>query len=150
MEKETIDQIVEEPDIEKLVPILGTRALVAEINETIVQTQDLLSIIQEVHESPPESRDFESRAITAIQLFNGDAPKAKAVMFRVEALANLLSAEGAPGWTLPLPNGALLTEEPVFAAAASEPLIEQDGEIAFDRQRFLARVLELADLDQIG
>jgi hypothetical protein len=150
MEKETIEQIARESGIKKLVTVLGARELVAEINETIVQIQDLLSIIQEVHESPPESRDFEGRTLAAIQLFNGDAPKVKAVMFRVEALAKLLAAEGAPGWTLPLPNGAHLTQEPVFAAAATEPLIEQDGEVAFDRQRFLARVLELADLDQIG
>jgi hypothetical protein len=71
-------------------------------------------------------------------------------MFRVEALAKLLDAEGAPGWTLPLPNGAVLTQGPVFAAAASEPLVEKEGEVAFDRQKFLAAVLDLADLDEIG
>jgi hypothetical protein len=154
MEKELIEEILKESgveNLENLIRVLGTRDLVAEINQTPVLTEDLLNLIQEVHESPPESRDWEGRAITAVVLFAGTTPhKAKAVMFRVEALARLLDAEGAPGWTLPLPNGALLTQEAVFAAAAAEPLIEHEGEVAFDRQKFLARVLEMADLDQIG
>jgi hypothetical protein len=49
-----------------------------------------------------------------------------------------------------LPSGAVLTQEPVFAAAAIEPLIEQDGNVVFDRELFLERVLELTELDRIG
>jgi hypothetical protein len=38
----------------------------------------------------------------------------------------------------------------VFAAAAVQPLVERDGDVAFDREAFLEKVLELAELDQIG
>lgn len=103
-----------------------------------------------VSESSHEDRDMEGHALAAVRLYSHDPSKVKAIMFRLEALANLLVDEGAPGWTLSLSNGAVLTQEPVFAAAAVQPSIEQGGNVVFDRESFLDKVLELAELDEIG
>jgi hypothetical protein len=51
--------------------------------------------------------------------------------------------------TLLLPNVAVLAQEPVLAAAV-QPLVEQDGDVAFDREAFLEKVLELAEQEKIG
>jgi hypothetical protein len=140
---------MDKQEIEKMARVLSTRAAVEEANNTPVLKTELLRVIQEVDTSTPESRDWEGHAITAVRLFE-DADKVKAIMFRLDALVSLLTGEGAPGWTLVLPNGAVLTQEAVFAATAMEPLIESEGQVAFDRERFLDRVLEIADLDEIA
>jgi hypothetical protein len=127
----------------------ATKRMMSQVNETSVSKDELLSVVQEVSESNPEDRDMEGHALAAIRLYSNDPDKVKAIMFRLEALVNLLVYEGAPGWTLSLPNGAVLTQEPVFAAAVQQ-LIEQDGNVVFDREPFLDKVLELAELDEIG
>ena len=54
-------------------------------------------------------------------------------------------------WTLPkLPDGSIPTTEAVFYAAASQPFIEKDGEFIFDRESFLEKVLDLAEVEGHG
>jgi hypothetical protein len=127
-----------------------TKGMMRQVNATPVSQEELLSVIREVRESGPESRDMTGHALIAVRLYSDDPDKVKAIMFRLEALARLLSEQEAPGWTLSIPNGAVLIQEPVFASAAVQPLVEQDGEVAFEREAFLEKVLDLADLEQIG
>ena len=69
----------------------------------------------------------------------------------MNALAKLVEERDAPGWTLPkLPDGSIPTQQAVFTAAAVHPLVEQDGEMVFDRASFLDRVLEVADPEGRG
>lgn len=69
-------------------------------------------------------------------------------MFRMEALTRLLKEGKISGWVLPAqPDGSIPTMEAVFAAAAVQPLIEKEGNVAFDREAFLKRVLELAEAE---
>jgi hypothetical protein len=128
----------------------ATKRMMLQVNETPISKDELINVVQEVGESDPENRDMEGHALVAVRLYSNDPLKVKAIMFRLEALVNLLVDEGASGWTLSLPNGAVLTQEPVFAAAAVQPLIEQDGNVVFERETFLDKVLELAEVDQIG
>jgi hypothetical protein len=128
----------------------ATKMMMSRVNATPISTDELTSVVQEVGQSEPEDRDWHGHTLAAIRLYPNDPDKVKAIIFRLEALARLLVNEGAPGWTLSLPDGSDLTQEAVFAAAAVQPLIEQQGEVAFDRETFLEKVLELADLDQIG
>lgn len=128
----------------------ATKRMMARVNDTPVSKDELLSVVQEVGQSDPGGHDMTAHAIAAIRLNPGDPGKVKAIIFRLEALARLLAGEGAPGWTLSLPGGAVLTQEPVFAAAAVQPLVEQAGEVTFDREAFLEKVLELAELEEIG
>lgn len=118
----------------------ATKRMMSQINETPILKDELLRVVQEVSDSALEDRDMESHLFAAIRLYSNDPDKVKAIMFRLEALVYLLINEDAPGWTLSLTNGAVLTQEPVFAAAAVQPLIEQDGNVAFNRESFLAEV----------
>ena len=68
----------------------------------------------------------------------------------MEALARLLVDEDAPEWALRLPNGFVLAQEPIFAAAAVERLVLSGKEVTFNKETFLQRALELAELDTIG
>jgi hypothetical protein len=86
------------------------------------------------------------------KICKGDFKKASAVFFKMRALSLLLeSEEGIPGWTLPrLPDGGIPSEEAVFVAAATQPLIEVESDLVFEREAFMARVLELAELETHG
>jgi hypothetical protein len=128
----------------------STKKMIERINNVPVSKEELLELVDETEQLDPEERCYESHLVTLIRLQHGNHEKVSAIMFRMEALARLLAQEGATGWTLPLPNGGLLTQEPVFAAAAIQPLIEQNGDVAFDREEFFQKVLELAELDEIG
>lgn len=121
-------------------------------NAVTVSGQELLRANEKAESLPQENRSFEGAMFTIAGLYRGDFKRAIAVLFRMRALANLLQTdEGIPGWTLPqLPDGSVPTEETVFAAAAVQPLIEIDGEIAFERDAFMAKVLELAELEIHG
>lgn len=117
------------------------------LNAVPVSTNDLLRAAEDTAALDPSDRScFEVLAITVGKHFKNQPRKAGAVFFRMEALARLVSEEGAPGWTLPRqPDGSIPTQHAVFAAAAVEPLVIRDERATFERERFLAKVLELAE-----
>jgi hypothetical protein len=71
-------------------------------------------------------------------------------MFRVEALSKLLESQSAPGWTLLGPDGSIFADHTIFAASALEPLVIRNGEMAFDYDSFLRRLLAEAELEIHG
>jgi hypothetical protein len=121
-----------------------------EINNTPISKKDIIKVVQGISELEPEERDFTGHTLVGIRLFAGEPEKVKSIMFRLEALARLMEQAEATGWSVSLPNGAELTQEPMFAAAAVHPLILVDGQFSFDCDSFLEKVLELADLEQVG
>jgi hypothetical protein len=125
--------------------------MVARLNAVRITKEDLWRVAGEaekVHKNPPDP--FGSMFLVA-RMFKGEPAKAQAVLFRMEALARLLEERGAPGWTLPkTPDGAIPTQEAVFSAAAVEPLAKVDGEIGFEQQAFLKRVLAEAEVEGNG
>jgi hypothetical protein len=122
------------------------KKVLARANRAVVSKEDILEFVEELSEHEASDRDFEGRAILLAQLHSGEPDKALAIEFRMHALARLFGDEHPRGWTLPeMPDGSVLTKEPVFAAAAVQPLTLKDGEVAFERDAFLDKVLELAD-----
>ena len=130
----------------------GSKIVLGLANAVTVSGQELLRVNEETENLPAEDRSVEAGMFKIARLYRGDFRKAIAVFFRMTALANLLQTdEGIPGWTLPqLPDGSIPTEKTVFAAAAIQPLIEVNGEVAFERDTFMTRVLELAELEIHG
>jgi hypothetical protein len=124
----------------------GDERMLDRANSAVVTKQDLTGFVQELSTRQPESRDFESRAVLLAETHPGNWDKGLAIEFRMKAVARLFGTEKPKGWTHAIqPDGATPTHEAVFAAAAVEPLILIDGHVAFDRERFLNRVLELAE-----
>ncbi len=99
-----------------------------------------------VHSLPEEDRDWEGRSIAIVKLFLGIPRKAHAVRVRLEALDAMLQSNKLPGWVTPKEaDGSIRVAEPVWIAAASEPLMLGKYQARFDEERFVDRVLELAD-----
>lgn len=122
--------------------------MLARVNRVRVSRAELSEFLDECNKLEPDLRGFEGHAFAAARLHPRDFDKVSALMFRMEALARLVAQAGAPGWTLPpQSDGAVFTEEAVFAAAAVEPLVQQGNRVAFNRSRFLKRVLLLAEVE---
>jgi hypothetical protein len=119
--------------------------LVEHINSVSVTKDDLWEITGDAQNFKGEPC-FEVGMSIITKRFGDNFHKASALMFRMQALVNLLKAEALPGWTLRRqPDGSFPTNEAVFAAAAVQPLIEKDNDLVFEREAFLRKVLELAE-----
>lgn len=124
----------------------GDRRELDKANSAKISRRLMVRFVEECAKLPKEDRGFEGHTFTAIQLTK-DSKKVAALMFRMQALAQLvgLNGDGTPGWTLlKAPDGAVLTHEAVFAAAAVEPLVFSCGDVAFAKKPFMDRVLALA------
>ncbi len=118
------------------------------VNNIVVLFDDLWRVAEESEQLHKYGKrdDLEALMFMIARLFKGEPQKAGAVLLRMQALARLLEEEGAPGWTLPKqPDGAIPTQEWVFAAAAVQPLIEINNDAQFEREPFLDKVLKLAE-----
>ena len=124
--------------------------LLQRINSTPVSKEEIFEVLIEVHELDEEERDMDGRALTVIRLHAANPDKVQSLLFRIEALARIIEREGQSGWTLPLANGAVATQQSVFAAAGVEPLVEKDGQLEFERERFFEKALEFEDADVVG
>ena len=121
------------------------------INETAVTFEDLWKIAGEAEDIGNDGGGFEDLMRLITKHFHGQPSKASAVLFRMQALASLLESKGAPGWALPpQKDGAIATQEWVFAAAAVQPLVIIDEQPSFEHEAFLNKVLELAETEGQG
>jgi hypothetical protein len=121
--------------------------MLRDINALAISALTLMEYVARSQEGrdDADSDPFMRQVATAADLSGKDHWKAGALYFRARALAKLVTQDkGAPGWTIRGENGCVFANECVFAVAAMEPLVVADGEFAFDRQRFLDRVLELS------
>ena len=74
----------------KRVPQNFTTKMLRDINATKLSGTELMGFANEVQRLKPEDRVFEGRVVVAIRLFN-DSNKAMSAMFRMEALARIIS-----------------------------------------------------------
>jgi hypothetical protein len=124
--------------------------LVDRINSVDITKDDLWKITGDAQNFKGEPC-FEVGISIINKRCDGNLHKASAIMFRMQALVNLLKTEGLPGWTLPQQSdGCFPTDEAVFAAAAVQPLIEKDNDLVFEREAFLRKILELAEPEGEG
>jgi hypothetical protein len=126
--------------------------VIDEVNSTPVLEEDmweLMKLSNDYHRDRKPELDDDNFVVAVsliAEISKGNQKKSQALFYRMQALARLISDEGAPGWTMPkAPDGSMLTKAAVFSAAARHPLVFRDGDFAFDRTSFLDRVLELAD-----
>jgi hypothetical protein len=122
--------------------------MTAELNAVRVTIDDLLLASREVHKLPPEDRDWEGRLHLMVRLFQSEPDKARAVEYRLIAVTKLLESGVLPHWVLPTAaDGAVQIAEPVWATAATAPLLLGEHDPYFDPQSFTERVLALAEPD---
>jgi hypothetical protein len=95
-------------------------------------------------------RNGETNEIAGImivaRLFDNAPDKAKAIIFRLQALAKLIANLEFEDWVLG--NECFVpafAQEALISAAVDHPLSMVDGDISFEKKSFLRRAFELAD-----
>lgn len=122
----------------------GTERLIRRINENPPTREQMVAYAKACGELPPERRNLEVHVITWAQLFPDHHDQGESAFFRMQALARLVSEDSLPGWAEPKDTGGLLTRHALFAAAATEPVVQQDGELTFSRESLLKRAFRFA------
>ena len=124
---------------------MGNESVQDKINAVLVSGDDLLRAADVVHKLPKGDRGFNERLRATTSLF-GSQLKALAVDDRMNALTDLIREGALPGWALPSNDaGDMTVAEPVFDAAASEPIIIDDWGPRFDKEAFLLRLMTLVE-----
>lgn len=117
-----------------------------ELNSVKITVDDLLLASREAHKLPPDDRNWEGRLHLMSRLFRGTPRKGLSIEHRLIAMTRLIEAGVLPGWAVPqASDGSVNIAEPVWMAAAIEPLILGEDEAFFDQDSFLARVLSMAE-----
>lgn len=119
-----------------------TANLIARLNSVAVSVEDLVLASDEVHNLPPEQRNWEGQTTCVARLFKGQHYKAFAVHSRLQAMAALITSGKLP---LPLvaemSDGGRMVAEPIFVAAAKEPILFTEKEPFFNAESFIETVL---------
>jgi len=116
------------------------------LNTITVEKEDIENVANEINNYHEERFDADSFSdfITSV-FFDGNRQKADAVLFRLSAFATLSRNTDLTAWASRLGEDNSVSIHPaIFSAAACEPLILIDGQISFEKDSFLKRVLELA------
>ena len=126
-----------------------TAKMLRDINSTKLTGLQLMEFATGVHDLKPKDRGFEGRVIVAIQLFEGDSDKVMSAMFRMEALARIISRGRLEGWTKPADEkGMSLTKPVLFDAAGQVPLRIIKNRFEFSRATLLKKAFQLAKLEK--
>ena len=122
--------------------------MAAQLNSAHITIDDLLLATEEVHKLPPEDRGWEGRLHLMVRLFKGEPDKGLAIEKRLVAMSTLIDSGSLPHWALPeAPDGSVRIAEPVWLAAATEPLLLTERDAYFEPTSFLERVLSFAEPD---
>ncbi len=124
--------------------------LLREINSTKVTLEDIIKVVKHLKTMPAGERGFEGTAIATSILFPRKHAKGQAITFRLGALAHLVTSLPLSGWVIEQSDNdsPFWTSAPVFAAAATQPLILSNGQLRLDPQRFKDAVIALAELTE--
>ncbi len=126
----------------------STANLIARLNTVDVSVDDLLLASNEIHQLPPDQRDWEGRAICTARFFKGERQKAFAVISRLEAMAKLISSGALPNGLIPeIADGGHMIARPLFLAAAKEPILFTKKEPFFNAQSFIEFVLKHTEVE---
>jgi hypothetical protein len=122
--------------------------LLHDLNAVILDEEELSKVLTAAKEAcrSGETTDMTGIMIT-IGLFDKAPDKAKAIIFRLQALARLVASAELQDWFFG--DGTNLVpafaREALIAAAANHPLSLVDGDISFEKRSFLRRAFELAE-----
>jgi hypothetical protein len=133
----------------KRVPQSYSTKMLKRINATRFTGAELMEFANEVHRLKPIDCDFEGRTIAAIQFFDGDSNRVMSALFRMEALARIISQARLEGWIKPSQEkGMFLTNTALFDAAGQVPLRIIENRFEFSRATLLKKVFQVAKLQK--
>jgi hypothetical protein len=121
-----------------------------------VSAAEMERALKAINALPAEDRtDIAARAICLIELFGEPGSKevsarVAAIDWRFQALVQLSGRPEFKNWSQPGRNGANSMAVTVLEAAATEPLIEIDGQPGFDPDSFFKRLLAITEEEGHG
>ena len=127
-------------------PIKASAEFVDSLNTVKLKEEEIIVAIGAALDSAHSGECYMRSMMTAIELFPTAPHKARAIIFRLQALAVMMERNELKSWRQP--GGATFTEaaqRAVIAAVTCHPLSLVDGEIAFEKESFLQRILEAAE-----
>ena len=131
----------------KRAPQSFTGKMLRDINATKFTGAELMGFASEVHRLKPKDRVFEGRVIAALRFFKGDHDRVMSAIFRMEALARIISEGRLEGWTKPGDKkGMSLTNPVLFEAAGQVPVRIIKNKFEFSRATLLKKVFQIAKL----
>jgi hypothetical protein len=133
----------------KRAPQSFTAKMLRGINSTKLTGSELMEFANAVHRLKAKDRVFEGRVIAALRFFKGDHDRVMSAMFRLEALARIISQGRLEGWTKPGDKrGMSLTNPVLFDAAGQVPLRVIKNRFEFSRATLLKKVFQIAKLQK--
>jgi hypothetical protein len=127
-------------------PIKASVEFVDSLNTVRLKEEEIVEAISSTLESA-DSGDCCLRSLTTpIRLFPTAPHKARAVIFRLQALARMMEKNELRDWMEP--GCATLTpvgQKAVIAAVTCHPLSLINGDIVFEKESFLQKILESAE-----
>jgi len=117
------------------------------LNAVRVEEQDLVEAIQCAADAYESGECYlMTGVVTTMRLFVTAPHKARAVIFRLQALAIMMENNELKNW-VQLDGATIVPEaqKALIAAVACHPLSLIDGDISFEKESFLRRILESAE-----
>jgi preprotein translocase subunit YajC len=127
-------------------PIKANAEFVDSLNIVRLKEEEIIEAISATLESADSGECCLRSLATPIRLFPTAPHKARAVIFRLQALALMMERNELKDWMQP--GGGILTsagQRAVIAAVTSHPLSLVNGDITFEKESFYRRILELAE-----
>jgi hypothetical protein len=123
--------------------------LLNNLNAVRLKEEELSRVLTATKKSLEEGKGNEMTGVmTTIRLFDKSPDKAKAIIFRLQALASMIEKDELQDWVMGIGSDVTvpaLAQKALIRAATDHPLSMIDGDISFEKDSFLRRVLELAE-----
>ena len=119
-----------------------------DLNTVRVKEEDLSKALAAAKRAQEEGETSNWTGIlTTIRLFNNSPEEAKAIIFRLQALARMIANDELGDWILGYGNSIMptITLKAMVSAAASHPLSIINGDVLFEKESFLLKILEFAE-----
>jgi hypothetical protein len=125
-----------------------TANLIARLNSVAVSVEELVLASHEVHNLPPEQRNWEGQTTCVARLFKGQHYKAFAVHSRLQAMAVPITSGKLPlALVAEMSDIGRMVAEPIFVAATKEPILFTEKEPFFNAESFIEAVLRHSGVD---
>jgi len=128
-------------------PTKASADFVSCLNAVQLNQEEIVEAIRAVIDAHDSGESYLwSSVMSTLQLFPTAPHKARAVIFRLQALAIMMENNELENWMQP--DGAKIVpaaQKALIAAVAHHPLSLINGAISFERESFLQRILEFSE-----
>ena len=128
-------------------PVRVDTEFVTSLNDIKLKEEEIVQAINAAVESSDSGEcHFRSSVVTTMQLFPAAPQKARAIIFRLQALSTMMQENELNNWMLP--DGSQIVpgaQKALIAAVAHHPLSLIEGAVLFEKRSFLGRILEFSE-----